>query len=173
MARSRQSASDFPLLHPAQWGVLSASVSLLFRQTSAALSSSFNHVAINLLPLSITIPYHLQGSNVGVFHPSLSPIPNNRSSFATQFIRSFSLHPRPRRPVFSQGLHRDPFGQSAAVFSNKSPAHNNLLVCTVVSMLSQSVRRRARSYERSRWCRDLHHAPKIRSNILWCAKRSS
>ena len=117
-----------------------SSASLLFRRTSAALSSSVLHVTINVRP-----PLHhhfppLAGYSATVFHPSPSPVPNSRRSSATQPVHSFSLRPRPRRPGFSRVptmIHLDNLRLSIRV---SAPTYNNLLVRTVVSILSQPIR---------------------------------
>ena len=154
-------------------GVLSASSScLLLQRTSTALSSSVLHVAINVRPPSITTSHHLPGSNATVFNPSPFPIPNSLKSSATQTSHSISLHPLPRRPGFSRVPTMIRMGNLRLSIRRGSLAHNNLLVRKVVSILSQPVRQRTGWYESIRWSRDLHQAPRIRRNILWCAARS-
>ena len=129
-----------PAVTPGAMGALSASsASLFFRRTSAALSSSVLHAAINVRPPSITTSHHLPGSNATVFHPSTSPIPNSRRSSATQSVHSFSLPPRPRRPGFSRVPTMIRLGNLRLSIRMSAPAHNNLLVRTVVSILSQPV----------------------------------
>ena len=156
-----------PAVTPGATVTLSAaSASLFLRRDSAAFSSSFLHAAMNLRLPSVTISNHLPGSNAAVLHPSLPPIPNIRRSSATQSVHSFSLPPRPRRPGISSAPAMIRLGKRRSSTRMSAPPHNNLLVRTVVSILSQPVRWRARSYERVRWSRDLHQAPRIRSSIL-------
>ena len=65
---------------------------------------------------------------------------NSRRSSATQSAHSFSYPPGPRFPAFSSSPDMTLLGNLWSPMRSSAPNHNNLLVRTVVSMLSHSVR---------------------------------
>ena len=159
---------------PGETPTLSASSASLFLcRCSDAFSSSFTHAgthaAINLQPPSRTVLYQTTGSSATVLQ---SPVPNSRRSSATQSVHYFSFPPDPRFPTFSSSPDVALLGNLWSPIRSSALDHNNLLVRTDVSMLSHSVRWRASLWERMGLFGELHQAPRIRSNILWCVVRS-
>ena len=66
--------------------------------------------------------------------------PNGRRSSATQSVHYFSFPPGPRFPAFSSSPDMTLLGNLWSSMRSSAPAHNNLLVRTVASMLSHWVR---------------------------------
>ena len=144
---------------PGATSTLSASSTSLFLcRCSDAFSSSFTRAAINLQPLSPTVLYQTPGSSAAAVL-QFPVMPNSRRSSATQSVHSFSFLPGPRFPAFPSPPDMTLLGNLRSPMRSSAPNHNNLLVRTVVSMLSH---------------RDLHRAPTIRSNILlrWCVVKN-
>ena len=127
---------------PGATSTLSASSASLFLcRCSDAFSSSFTHAAINLQPPSCTVLYQAAGSSAAVLQ---SPVmTNSQRSSATQSVHYFSSPPGPRSPAFSSSPDLTFLGSLWSPMRSSAPDHNNLLMRTVVSMLSHSVRWRA------------------------------
>ena len=128
-----------PTVTPDAATTLSASSDSLFLyRVIAALSSSSLHPAINLRPPSMTVSSHAPRSSAAAFQsPSM---PKARTSSATVRLFLF-LSPRPALPWSLHPAKHDPVGQPTTVHTDERP--RNLLVRTVVSMLSHPVRVRA------------------------------
>ena len=150
---------------PGATSTLSASSASLFLcRCSNAFSSSFTHPAINLQPPSRSVLYQTPGSSAAVLQ---SPVmPNNRRSSATQSVHYFSFPPGPRFPVFFSSPDKTLLGNLWSPMRSSAPDHNNLLVSTVVSMLSHLVRWKASLKKRVSLFGDLRQAPRIRSNTI-------
>ena len=149
---------------PSTWSAPSAS--LLLCRCLDAFSSSFTHSAINLQPPSRTVLYQAPGSSEALFQSLV--MPNRRRFSATQPVHYFSFPLGPRFPASSNSPDMTLLGNLWSPMRSSAPDHNNLLVRMVVSMLSHPVRWRASLDERIHLFGDLHQAPWIRSNILWC-----
>ena len=101
----------------------------------------FTHAAIKLQPPSRTVLYQTPGSSPAVLQPLV--MPNSRRSSATQSVHYFSFPIGPRFPAFSSSPDMALLSNLWSPMRSSAPDHNNLLVHTVVSMLSHSVRWRA------------------------------
>ena len=121
------------------------------------------HAAINLHPPSHTVLYRTLGSSAEVLQ--FPVMPNRRPSTATQSVHYLYFHPSPRFPAFSSSPDMTLLDNVWSLTRSSALDHNNLLVRTVVSILSHSVRWRASLQERVRLFGDLHEAPRIQSNI--------
>ena len=124
---------------PGATSTLSASSASLFLcRCSDAFSSSFTHAAINLQPPPRDALSQVPGSSAAVLQ---SPVmPNSRRSSATQSVHYFSFSPGPRFPAFSSSPDMTLLGNLwFPMRRSGAPDHNNLLVGTVVSMISHPV----------------------------------
>ena len=121
--------------------LLRLSASIFLCRVIAALSSSFLHPAINLRPPLMTVSSHAPRSSAAAFQ---SPrMPKARASSATQSVHSFSFPHAPRCPGPSIPPNMTQLGSLPQFIRMNAPAHCNLLVRTVVSMLSYPIRWRA------------------------------
>ena len=145
--------------------------SLVSWRSLAASTSSFLHVAMNLLrPLSVTISTHTSASiDVAFQSPA---IPNARMSLCTQWVHYFSFPPRPLRTTLSRFPNMICFGSRPPPIRKSAPAHKSLLLRNVVSMLSYRGISRARLCEIILWSGLLRCAPMMRSRARWCTVRS-
>ena len=107
---------------------------------------------------------HTAASNAFAFQSPSTP--NARMSLCTQSVYSVSFPPRPlciapsRLPNTIHFRHRRQLNWMSA------PAHRNLLLRNVVSMLSNRIISRARLYEVIRWSGLLRCTPMMRSKNL-------
>ena len=113
-----------------------------------------HHAAINLQPPSCTVLYQTSGSSEVVLK---SPVmPSSRRSSGTQSVHYFSFPPGPRYPAFSCSPDTTLLGNLWSPMRSSAPAHNNLLVRTVVS-IRREFGKTQRRHQISDNVRDIEH----------------
>ena len=121
--------------------LIASSASLFLCRCLEVFYFSFtHHAAINLQPPR-TVLYQTPRSSEAVLQSPV--IPNSQRSSATRSVHSFSPPPGPRFPAFSSSPDMTLLGNLWSPMQSSAPAYSNLLVRTVVSMVSHSVRWRA------------------------------